>query len=137
MRWLLVIPFMMGLTMESLIHAYERTGDPRIPPAIETTADAMWPWLWHPASESFAYTSSDLNQGAPDLNLLIAPAYAWLWQLTGAQRHLERGDAIFAGGVRNAWLGSGKAFSQNYRSSFDYIEWRSQPTSRWGVSATP
>jgi hypothetical protein len=94
----LVIPFMIGLTMESRIHEYERTGDPRIPPAIETTADAMWAWLWHPASESFAYTSSDLNQGAPDLDLLIAPAYAWLWQLTGAQRHLERGDAIFAGG---------------------------------------
>jgi hypothetical protein len=122
-----VLPFMIGLTMESLIHYYEKTGDPRIPSAIETAADAMWAWLWHPASESFVYASSDLTQGAPDLNLLIAPAYAWLWQLTGALRHLDRGDAIFAGGVRNAWLGAGKAFSQNYRSSFDYVKWRSQP----------
>jgi hypothetical protein len=121
-----VAPFMMGLTMESLIHYYERTSDPRVPPAIETAADAMWTWLWHSASESFVYTNLDLNDVAPDLNLLIAPAYAWLWQLTGAQRQLDRGDAIFAGGVRRAWLGAGKAFSQNYRSSFDYVKWRSQ-----------
>jgi hypothetical protein len=44
----------------------------------------------------------DCVQGAPDRNRLIAPAYAWLWQLTGAQHHLDRGDAIFAGGVRRA-----------------------------------
>jgi hypothetical protein len=122
-----VAPFMMGLAMESLIHYYERTSDPRVPPAIETAADAMWTWLWRPGSESFAYTNLDLNDAAPDLNLLIAPAYAWLWQLTGEQRHLDRGDAIFAGGVRRAWLGAGKTFSQNYRSSFDYVKWRSQP----------
>jgi hypothetical protein len=47
--------------------------------------------------------------------------------LTGAERHLDRGDAIFAGGVRGAWLYAGKAFSQNYRWSFDYVKWRSQP----------
>jgi len=120
-------PFVMGLTMETLIYYYERTGDPRVLPAIESAADAMWMELWHPASQSFVYISTNLNEGAPDLNLLIAPAYAWLWQLTGEQRHLDRGDAIFAGGVRGAWLGEGKAFSQNYRSSFDYVRWRSEP----------
>jgi hypothetical protein len=123
-----VTPFMMGLVMEALIHYYERTGDARVPPAIEAAADSLWDWFWMPAYESFAYRSGYyMDSPAPDLNLLIAPAYAWLWQLTGAPRHLERGDAIFAGGVRRAWLGAGKAFSQNYRSSFDYVKWRSYP----------
>jgi hypothetical protein len=67
------------------------------------------------------------SYGTPELNLSIAPAYAWLWQLTGAPRHLERGDAIFAGGVRRAWIGAGKAFSQSYRWSFDFVKWRSRP----------
>jgi len=122
----LVVPFMIGVTMESLIHYYERTGDPRVPPAIENAADRMWASLWQPASQSFAYTTTD-PIATPDLSLLIAPAYAWLWQLTGAGRHLDHGDAIFAGGVRGAWLYAGKAFSQNYRWSFDYVKWRSQP----------
>jgi hypothetical protein len=122
----LIAPFMMGLTMEALIHHAERTGDSRVLPAIETAADALWAGLWYAPMESFAYTNNNLNDGAPDLNLLIAPAYAWLWHITGAQRHLDRGDAVFAGGVRRAWLGAGKAFSQNYRSSSNYVKWRSE-----------
>jgi hypothetical protein len=121
-----VLPFWVGLGMEALIRDYEKTSDPRIPPAIEAAADSLWTWLWLPASESFAWTSTN-SDPTPELNLLIAPAYAWLWQLTGAPRHLERGDAIFAGGVRRAWIGAGKAFSQSYRWSFDFVQWRSQP----------
>ena len=128
-----VMPFWVGLGMEALIRYYEKTSDPRIPPAIEVAADNLWTWLWHPASQSFEFNSTNMHTGnttwygTPELNLLIAPAYAWLWQLTGAPRHLERGDAIFAGAVRRAWIGAGKAFSQNYRSSFDYVKWRSHP----------
>jgi hypothetical protein len=122
-----VVPFMIGLTMESLIHYYETTSDPRVPSAIETAADGLWARFWHAGTESFVYQSTNLNEGAPDLNMLIAPAYAWLWQLTGAQRHLDRGDVAFSSGVRRAWIGAGKAFSQNYRSSFNYVKWRSQP----------
>jgi hypothetical protein len=122
-----VVPFMTGLAMEALIHYYERTGDPRVPPALETAADEMWRRFWQAPTESFVYDSRDPETGAPDLNLLIAPAYAFLWQLTGEQRFLDRGDQIFAGGVRNSWLGSAKAFSQNYRTSFNYVKWRSQP----------
>jgi hypothetical protein len=121
-----VVPFMMGLTMEALIHYYEYTRDPRVPPMIEVAADQMWARYWNSNAQAFLY-QSDQPWTAADLNLLIAPAYAWLWQMTGTQRHLERGDAAFAGGVRGAWLGAGKAFSQNYRWSFDYVTWRSQP----------
>lgn len=96
-----VVPFHIGLLMESLIQYHERTSDPRVLPMLELAADAMWTRLWQPASESFPI-ASDRPGEAPDLNLLIAPAYAWLWQNTGAQRHLVRGDAIFAGGIRRA-----------------------------------
>jgi hypothetical protein len=74
-------------------------------------------------------TSSAYNTGGTsptaDLNLLIAPAYAWVYQRTGNVAYREKADAIFAGGVKGAWLGNAKHFNQNYRWSFDYIKWRS------------
>jgi hypothetical protein len=127
-------PFMAGLTMEALMYYYERTGDDRVPPALERAADALWAQAWVPDDEAFWYESNGTGAGAPDLNLLIAPVYAWLWQRTGEERHLERGDAVFAGGVRHAGFWSGKQFSQSYRSSFDYVHWRSAPA---GTYARP
>jgi hypothetical protein len=64
--------------------------------------------------------------GAPDLNLLIAPAYAWLYSRTGDTTYRDRGDQIFAGGVKGAWLDGSKVFNQNYMWSFDYVKWRSE-----------
>jgi hypothetical protein len=55
--------------------------------------------------------------------MLIAPAYAWFYNLTGDVSYLQKGDQIFNGGVAGAWLGGGKQFSQNYRWSFQYVEW--------------
>lgn len=52
------------------------------------------------------------------------PAYGWLYRETLEPRFRERGDLIFASGVRGAWLDGGKQFSQNYRWSFDYVRWR-------------
>jgi hypothetical protein len=121
-----VMPFMVGLTMEALINYYEITGDVRIPTRIRLAADGLWSTAWVPASSSFYYESAgDQTVGVPDLNLLIAPAYAWLWQMTGGAKYLQRGDQAFAGGVLYANFWSGKQFSQNYRWSFDYVKWRS------------
>jgi len=127
-----VQPFMVGLTMEALINYYERTGDARIPPAIETAANWLWPKAWNSGAQAFnymvctpAYSNPDCSYGpSADLNLLIAPAYAWLYRRTGNTTHLTRGDAIFQGGVTGAWLGNGKQFNQNYRWSFDFVRWR-------------
>ena len=49
---------------------------------------------------------------------------------TGDTVYRDRGDKAFAGGVRGAWLGGGKPFSQNYRWSFDYVTWRTQAEHR-------
>lgn len=119
-------PFMVGLTMEALIGYYEKTGDVRIPTQIRLAADGLWSAAWVPASSSFYEESTgDQTAGAPILNLLIAPAYAWLWQKTGAAKYLQRGDQVFAGGVLYTDFWTGKQFSQNYRWSFDYVKWRS------------
>jgi hypothetical protein len=122
-------PFMAGLMMEALIEYYEfrraaGDADPRIPWVVERTANWLWSTAWIPSAEAFYYDSKE-KAPAPDLNLLIAPAFAWLWQLTGDPRHQERGDAVFAGGVRHASLHGPKHFNQNYRWSFDYVRWRS------------
>lgn len=116
-------PFMAGLTMEALIGYYEEFPDPRIPPAIRMALDGMWEY-WVDRDQAFDYiTNDDEVKGAPDLNLLIAPAYAWMYLQTGDPIYRERGERIFTGGVRGAWLGQGKQFSQNYRWSFDYVRW--------------
>ncbi len=124
-----VRPFMVGLNNEALIRWYERSGDSRVIPALITAADWMWDNLWIAASEGFQYTDRSIGdpadlQAAPDLNLLIATTYAWLYYQTGEVRFRDRGDQIFAGGVRNAWLSGGKQFDQNYRLSFEYVRLR-------------
>jgi hypothetical protein len=130
-------PFMVGLTFEALIAYEERYGDGRILPAIQRTADWLWNGGWDPGTRSFFYivckpgSESVTNEciglprePSPDLNLLIAPAYAWLFRRLGEVRFQQRGDEIFSGGVRGSWLEGGKQFSQSYRWSFDYIRYR-------------
>lgn len=119
-----ITPFMVGLTAEALIAYYERTPDPRIPPVIRLAMDWLWRYAWMPGKEAFWYDSADPSVAAPDLNLLIAPAFAWLYRQTGDAVFQDRGDQIFQGGVKFAYIGTGKHFNQNYRWSFDYVRWR-------------
>jgi hypothetical protein len=124
-------PFMAGLMMEALIEYDEfmremSRPDPRIPWVVARTADWLWATAWSDPAQAFYYDNK-AKQPTPDLNLMIAPAYAWLWRMTGDPKHQARGDAVFAGGVRRAWLGDGKHFNQNYRWSFDFVRWRRGP----------
>ena len=124
-----VRPFMVALTSQALISWYEVSNDERVVPAIMRAANGLWNDCWLPASEAFMYTDRQTASGgqepAPDLNLLIAPVYGWLYQQTRQEKYRERGDQIFAGGVRQAGLGGAKQFNQNYRWSFSYVRWRS------------
>lgn len=127
-------PFMVGLTSEALIQYYEKTKDPRIPHVVRTAMDWLWENAWVEDDESFYYRNKQPCQpateplkGAADLNLLIAPAFAWLYHLTGDPEYRERGDKVFVGGVKGAWLDGGKQFTQSYRWSFDYVKWRQSP----------
>ncbi len=120
-------PFMCGLVAEALIMYWEYVSeDPRIVSQLELAADWMWANAWIPGSSAFYYRSTDSTNPSPDLNLMIAPVYSWLYRQTGNTTYRDRGDQIFAGGVENAWLSGSKQFNQNYRWSFDYLKWRSQ-----------
>ncbi|TMI76994.1 MAG: hypothetical protein E6H05_01940 [Bacillati bacterium ANGP1] len=125
-------PFMVGLTAHTLIRDWEQTKDSRLIPTLRLAADWMWANAWIPSTQAMWYEFPDQGQPccqasgpAPDLNLLIAPIYAFLYRQTGETKYRDEGDAIFAGGVAQAWLGGGKQFDQNYWWSFDYVTWRS------------
>jgi hypothetical protein len=118
------MPFMVGLTTQALIHAYEQNPDSRIQAAAATAVNGLWREAWLPSAASFYYAGTSPTEPAPDLNMLIAPAYAWMYQQTGDVTYRDRGDAIFAGGVNNAFLQPIKQFNQNYMWSFDYLKYR-------------
>jgi len=113
-------PFMVGLTAEALIMWFDKTGDARVLPALRQAMDWLWANAWVAGDQSFWYenwvptpaTPFPAQPGAPDLNLLIAPAFAWIYKQTGDTTYRDRGDQVFAGGVLNAYLAGGKQFDQ-------------------------
>jgi hypothetical protein len=124
-------PFMFGLTAEALIAYHDQVKpDPRILPAIKLGCDECWKRAWREKEQAFFYRADDPATGSPDLNLLVAPAYAWVYLQTGDTTYRDHGDKAFAGGVRGAYLPGGKQFSQNYRWSFDYVRWRKEAEHR-------
>ena len=135
-------PFMVGLTSEALIMWFDKTGDARVLPAIRQAMDWLWANAWVAGDQSFWYenwvptpaTPFPAQPGAPDLNLLIAPAFAWIYKQTGDTTYRDRGDQVFAGGVLNAYLAGGKQFDQNYKWSFEYVRLR---TAAVGVPVPP
>jgi hypothetical protein len=123
--------FMVGLTAHALMSYYDKTGDPRIIPALQTASQGLWNLNWDVVTQSFKYvdhfTGTENADPAPDLNMLIAPMYGWLFHQTGNVTYLDQGDQIFAGGVLGAWLANAKQFNQNYRLSIQYVNWRTTP----------
>lgn len=129
-----VHPFMVGLAMETLIHYYDMTiaeGKPdyRIPPVVKRAMDALWRDYYVEGTHAFRYTRWDIPtiDTWSVLNDLVAPAYAWYWNLTGDADSLAKGDDLFQhefdlpGDV--TWCG--KEFSQVYKWSFDFVRYRS------------
>lgn len=123
-------PFMAGLTMDALIQ-YDTAvgGDPRILPAIQTAVNSLWTNNWISGSQAFQYMDRDMGSlGGPtpanDLNMLIAPAYAWMYHKTGNVIYQQQADAIFSGAVNGAYLNEAKQFDQNYMLAFDFMNWR-------------
>ena len=121
-------PFMVGLTAEALIRWDDKMNDSRVLPALKLSAAYLWNRLWVAPDQAFKYLDRETpGEGgptpAPDLNLLIAPLYAWIYHKNGDTAYRDRAVAIFVGGVKKAFLTSPKQFNQNYRLSFDYLKW--------------
>jgi hypothetical protein len=127
-------PFMVGLAMETAIHYYDMTvaeGNPdyRIPPMVKKAMDGLWRDYYVPSTHAFRYTRWDIPtiDNWPNLNSLVAPAWAWYWNHTGDSTSLTRGDDLFQHtfDVPGDVTWRGKQFSQVYKWSFDYVRWRS------------
>lgn len=114
-------PFMVGLLHEAMI-LYHRLvdADVRILPAIQKSAEFLWANHWRAAGQGFIYDPGQADPGepnlvaAPDLNMLIAPSFGWLFKQTGVTTWRDRGDLIMKGGVELAWLDGAKQFNQQY-----------------------
>lgn len=132
-------PFMVGLTCEALIAAYEWGLHKRggIHTAIGRCVaglagpfeiDGVTKPYFDVATGKFWYSTVHTHPGQPedqhyltaDLNLLICPFFKWY--NTVAMNTLA--SEIFTGGVNGAWLGNAKQFNQNYRWSFEYVKGR-------------
>jgi hypothetical protein len=94
----------------------------------ENAGKRMWVSSEQDNFGAFRYddTSGGSNDIAYDLNMLIAPVYAWVYKETGDVKYRDMGDSIWGGGVNGACLRCllGKVYNQNYRLSFDYLRWR-------------
>jgi len=135
-------PFYLGLALKTLIEYENAHHDARILPMIKRVADFMWSKLrYQPTATSgrFWYgqcsnadnlwnvwTSAGGNLPADDLNLLYAPAWAYLYAKTGDVKYRDQGDQIWSTGVIDATLNglNSKQFNQNYFWSFDYVKLR-------------
>lgn len=124
-----ISPFMCAITGQALIADWEETQDARCLPALVTLGDWMWTEAYHAPTHAMLYQLNPVSPegyveaGAPDLNLVIAPVYGWLFKQTGDTKHRDRFDALLLGSA-NAWLDGGKQFNQNYWWSFDGMAWR-------------
>ena len=147
-----ITPFMVGLEGQALIQYYEKYKDARILPMLKTAADVLYNEvtplglrIWNPQKGAFLYDTSwggGRDYGYPGLNQLIAPLYAWVYEMTGDTKYRDQGDEIFrqathrthcasvGGGTclpgedNGAYLWTGKQFNQSYMWSFEYVTWR-------------
>jgi hypothetical protein len=151
-----------GLIAKALIDYYSDpntgNGDARVPPAMQALADHLWNnnWLpyygndgqfWYGAGTYGQFgpilmtsgTDNTLGSGLTNLNLLIAPLFAWVYHLTGQQQYQLEGDQIWADAVNSppgngiGW--SGKNYSQQYRWSINYPLWRGATTGCYTLPA--
>jgi hypothetical protein len=124
-------PFMVGLLNDVLIkYSATYNADSRIPGAVQRSVDYMWTSDWNPAGRAFIYLDGPCpgyDEGqvlAPDLNNIIVTGYGWVYQQTRQTVYRDRAEAIFAGGVTQAWLDGSKQFNENYTTSYHYLRYR-------------
>ena len=145
-------PFMAALTAHALIryHTYVQR-DPRILLAVRDLCDLCVNKCWKEKSgawgqgQSFLYTDrTGFDPGdaltTPDLNMLIAPMFGWVFNQTATAAYRTMGDAIWKGGVsvydqwgyhayganlgtKSAKNPAGKQYNQQLFWGPEYIKW--------------
>lgn len=99
-------PFMGAITAHALINFYEQfaSASQKITILAKLTQLANYAYLRCWNSTAFNYTDRDVGvaedlQPQPDLNMLIAPWFAWLWSVTYDETWRTKARAAFEGGV--------------------------------------
>jgi hypothetical protein len=141
---------MVGLWAQALITCYEEPSctayhDPRIPNAIKTVADylyanaynlSLYPGaFYYNSAMSAANVPSGAGSDYRNLNQMLSFIYAWLFVKTGNTTYRDEADTVFQNGVLLNPVGggcgeTGKGFNECYRMSFDYIKWRTAPSTK-------
>jgi hypothetical protein len=137
--WATCVPYQVGLAARALIHYLEEAPfkDARVLPYLQAAADGLWRDAWLPGARPYfryTYLVPGATQGvlpiqdadATDLNLLLAPLYAWVYSRTKDTSYRDKADDIFAAGVKGAYFdGShGKQASQQVYFADRFQEWR-------------
>ena len=169
--------FMAAIVVKSMIAYYDHVDqDSRILPLVEAVAQRMKDNCWHSTAGSWGvgggfiyaeifiphptnsggyYSPSEDPYTQVDLNMLIAPVYAWLWYQTGVESWRTFGQEIFTASIpvydiwgfwvsganlntRSATNPACKQYQQQLFWSDKFIEWmESAPvTSGADVSST-
>lgn len=128
-----VRPFMVGLTAKALIRYYEHPLGEQdedrkalIVNKLTKMADWLWDYTWVEGSGAFRYTdrmvegNADLNP-SPDLSLLVAPIFEWVYSKTKKPQFRDRADRIFEGGVRQSYLAGAKQYNQYMFWSYSHF----------------
>lgn len=145
-----VRPFMVGIWAHALIMYYELVlAEARVLSAVEAAANYIWDNCYDEATKSMRYTDRDIGNPddpnpSPDLNMMIAPMYAWLWSITNNLAWKTKAELLFEGAfphydgdgfwISGAYLGSwaspsGKQYNQQLIWAEDYFRWiESNPT---------
>lgn len=132
-----VYPFMVSLTMGSLLHYHNELGrsDSRILPALDRAADFLidpGSELWIETQSTMRFSTVDIpnradRSPAPDLNLLIAPRLMQLAHHSGRGDYERIGRLLISGGIANAnFIGDGTAkhFNQQVQAVAEWLRWR-------------
>jgi hypothetical protein len=128
----------------ALMHYYDEAAsidggvspDPRIIPKLVRLADATWNVYWVDRDQSMKYRFYEdsaappqpVTRGAPDLNNMIFPWYAWLYLRTGEDRFRARAEKLFNGTIGKAAgfaldENAAKQFGELTRWTFDGLNW--------------
>ena len=153
-------PFMVGVSAEALIEYWNRTRDNSVLGIIQPVLDLMWQQAyvagppatmlytvpqrggscpWGPTGDN---SDSCTSVPSPALNMLIAPAYMWVFMMTGDAMWRDRADTLWQGWIEaNYRTGSlccpaGKAFNQGAKWSPSFFAWRT-PTSQSPTLTAP
>lgn len=155
-----VRPFMVGIWARALIQYYEEEADAgekvTIQAAITSAANYIWNNCWNEAGEAFLYTdriggpgdawaSSEDGNPAPDLSLLVAPMFAWLWSKTSANSWYIKAGQILDGGLTvysginwqsGAYLGTRSADNPIGKHINQQLTWGVKFWDYYGATAT-